>query len=288
MRLVTWNTQWCKGLDGRVSPRRILDGARQLGDFDVLCLQEISQHFPGLTGEAEPDQPTEIAKLLGGFEVVFGAAVDERPAGEKVRQRFGNLIASRLPILDVRQFALPSPVGPADSHPWMPRHCTACTVRAPWGPVRVMTTHLEYYSESQRLAQARSLREWHRMLSQQSCHRPPVPAGQPAATPYQPKPYTTDVVLCGDFNSEPFSVPYGALTAADGDHPFRDSWTLLHPGEPHPPTFNVFDDTFGPAPIGVDFCFLSDSLAPRLESIAVDTATKVSDHQPITVSFRDS
>ena len=42
MKLLTWNTQWCCGLDGVVSPQRIVDGARQLSDFDVLCLQEIA------------------------------------------------------------------------------------------------------------------------------------------------------------------------------------------------------------------------------------------------------
>ena len=39
MKLVTWNTQWCRGLDGTVSAQRIVDGARAMADFDVLCLQ---------------------------------------------------------------------------------------------------------------------------------------------------------------------------------------------------------------------------------------------------------
>src|SRR6185369_11446453 len=30
MKLVTWNTQWCCGLDGTVSPQRIVEGARAL------------------------------------------------------------------------------------------------------------------------------------------------------------------------------------------------------------------------------------------------------------------
>jgi endonuclease/exonuclease/phosphatase family metal-dependent hydrolase len=38
MKLVTWNTQWCCGLDGLVSPGRIVQDARRLADFDVLCL----------------------------------------------------------------------------------------------------------------------------------------------------------------------------------------------------------------------------------------------------------
>ena len=56
MKLVTWNTQWCCGLDGVVSPQRIVDGARAMGDFDVLCLQEIAQGYDGMPG-APGDQP---------------------------------------------------------------------------------------------------------------------------------------------------------------------------------------------------------------------------------------
>ena len=46
MKLVTWNTQWCCGIDGIVSPQRIVDGARAMADFDVLCLQEIASDYP--------------------------------------------------------------------------------------------------------------------------------------------------------------------------------------------------------------------------------------------------
>ena len=95
MQLVTWNTQWCCGLDGVVSPDRIVQGARALADFDVLCLQEIAVNYPRLAGDAGHDQPARIAQLLPGFQVFFGAAVDEFDANGE-RRRFGNLIATRL------------------------------------------------------------------------------------------------------------------------------------------------------------------------------------------------
>ena len=158
MKLITWNTQWCCGLDGTVSPQRIVDGARALGDFDVLCLQEVAQGFDGLPG-APGDQPAQLAALLPGFQCFFGAAVDEfLPDGR--RQRFGNLVATRLPVARVQHHALPWPAdGDAVS---MPRMCTVVTVLSPLlGAVRVMTTHLEYYSARQRLAQAQSLRALH-------------------------------------------------------------------------------------------------------------------------------
>ncbi|MGC1818395.1 MAG: endonuclease, partial [Casimicrobiaceae bacterium] len=46
MILVTWNVQWCRGVDGRVDPARIVDAARGLADFDLLCLQEVADNYP--------------------------------------------------------------------------------------------------------------------------------------------------------------------------------------------------------------------------------------------------
>ena len=292
MKLVTWNTQWCKGLDGAVSPERIVAGARAMADFDVLCLQEISQNYPKLTGKTPADQPAELARLLPGFEVVFGPAIDEQPAGASGRQRFGNLIASRLPILQIQHLYLPSPMTSGAPHPWMPRQCTVCTVQAAWGPVRIMTTHLEYHSQAQRLAQAQALRQWHQMFCEQKTHGAQVQPDE-LDTPYQSKPYTTDAIVCGDFNFEPHSDPYKALTSPEHipehtpehTHPFEDAWMRLHPNEPHPPTFRLYDDTYGPDAVSCDFCFLSETVSPRIKQIAVDTSTQVSDHQPVMIEF---
>ena len=51
MHLVTWNTQWCCGLDGRSDPARIVQAVQALGDCDVLCLQEIAVNYPQLAGQ---------------------------------------------------------------------------------------------------------------------------------------------------------------------------------------------------------------------------------------------
>ena len=46
MVIITWNVQWCRGVDQRVDPSRIVAHAKALADFDVLCLQEIASNFP--------------------------------------------------------------------------------------------------------------------------------------------------------------------------------------------------------------------------------------------------
>ena len=129
MKLLTWNTQWCCGLDGVVSPQRIVDGARALADFDVLCLQEIAQGYGDMPG-APGDQPAELAALLPVFQVFFGAAVDEF-AADGTRQRFGNLIATRLPVLQVQHHALQQPL---DAR--VDQHLQFVNGRAPGGAQR--------------------------------------------------------------------------------------------------------------------------------------------------------
>lgn len=73
MRLISWNVQWCRGMDGRVDPKRIAAEARRLADPDVICLQELARNFPDMEGSAgeddllfaesfEPRYPIELTK----------------------------------------------------------------------------------------------------------------------------------------------------------------------------------------------------------------------------------
>src|SRR5213075_3202100 len=64
MKIITWNVQWCRGVDRRVDPARIVAHAKALADFDVLCLQEIASNFPDpkLAGSRGENQFAEIAQ----------------------------------------------------------------------------------------------------------------------------------------------------------------------------------------------------------------------------------
>jgi endonuclease/exonuclease/phosphatase family metal-dependent hydrolase len=275
MRLVTWNAQWCCGMDGVVSPQRIVDDARAMADFDVLCLQEIAQGYTGMPG-APGDQPAQLAALLPGFQVFFGAAVDELRA-DGVRQRFGNLIATRLPVLQAQHHPLPWPADAGKRS--MPRMCTVLTLRDPLlGAVRVMTTHLEYYSAVQRMAQAHALCELH---AQASAMALAPPADDCSKSPFQNKTHTPLAILCGDFNLEA-SHPEHALIEAAGLH---DAWSVLHGPQPQDPTFRLFDRTYGPKPIACDFVFVSAGLVPRVQRVWVDGQTRNSDHQPVALQL---
>lgn len=288
MHLVTWNTQWCCGLDGVVSPERIVQTIEAMGECDVLCLQEIAINYPQLNGNPQ-DLLAQLRCLLPGWTLLFGAAVHEWTAAGM--QQFGNLIASRLPVLQVQHHPLPYP---AQAHVRsMPRMCTVVTVQDPkLGPVRVMTTHLEYYSSRQRIAQTQHLRQMHlQAMSQALC--PPQQAQD--GSPFQSKPQTPHAVLCGDFNFEVHSAEYDllgspatAMECVQAGWPecmvgtgWSDAWNLLHPGALRPHTFKVFDRQFGPEPVVCDFVWVSDSLRSQVRSLEVDEKTQASDHQPV-------
>lgn len=286
MKILSWNTQWCCGLDGLVSPQRIVERARSLADADVLCLQEIAVNYPGLQG-APGDQVAQLQKLLPGWQLFFGAAVDEFTTTG--RQRFGNLIATRLPALQVQHYPLPYPADAGVRS--MPRVCTVVTVMdARLGAVRVMTTHLEYFSKAQRMAQAQALRSLH-LAACSVADAPPQDCRD--GSPFQTKSHTHQAVLCGDFNFEPQEAEYAALTArwATGEEgalqpgQWHDSWRLLHPDQPQPPTFKLFDRRYGPEPVACDFMLVSDSLQSRVRDWQTDAHTQASDHQPVVLTL---
>jgi endonuclease/exonuclease/phosphatase family metal-dependent hydrolase len=279
VKLVTWNTQWCCGLDGVVSPQRIVDGARALADFDVLCLQEVAVNFPRLRGGAGGDQPAEIAKLLPGFQVFFAPAVDEWKDG--ARRRFGNLIATRLPVLRVVQHPLPYPPDPRELS--MPRVLVAVTVNDPQlAALRIMTTHLEYYSKKQRMAQAHAVRELHAQMCAVAAE-PPRDCDD--GTPFETRVHAAEAIVCGDFNFEPQEPEYAAVTQPFAHGRLHDCWRLLSGEAPHAPTFRLYDRTYGPDPVACDFVFVTDGLRDRVRSLAIDSETKVSDHQPVAIEL---
>src|ERR1700704_3819036 len=105
MKLITWNIQWGRGIDGRVDLERIVRTARGIADFDVICMQEVADNFPGLEGNDDRDQFAELAALLPGFHRIEGYGVDV--AGDAGRRRrFGNVIFSRYSVLSARRHAL--------------------------------------------------------------------------------------------------------------------------------------------------------------------------------------
>jgi len=275
MRLLQWNLQWCRGIDGVVDPARIARVAKDLCDPDICCFQEIAVNFPALAGSRGEDQAMLLALEFPGYSAHFVSGVDV-PDDAGRRRYFGNLILSRLPVRQVLRHSLPWP--PDDDQPSMPRVAVEAAIEAPWGPVRVTTTHLEYYSAAQRAAQVARLRE---LNAEAIAHARAQASKRHDSGPFQPFPRPASAILTGDFNMRP-DDPLVATLSQD----YRDAWSIAHPQEPHPPTFCVHGKEHGAAPYCCDFVFVSPDLAQRIASVHVDLGCQASDHQPVFVEFQ--
>jgi endonuclease/exonuclease/phosphatase family metal-dependent hydrolase len=278
MQLITWNIQWGRGADGRVDLDRIVAHARRLADFDVLCLQEVSAGYPELPGCDGCDQFQGLADRLPGYTAIAGVATDTpRPGGG--RRTFGNMIFSRLPVLQVFRHLLPWPADPGVAS--MQRIALEATLDTSFGLLRVTTTHLEYYSSRQRAAQVERLRELHREAVSHALSQRP---GRLSDGPFFFVPRAAASILTGDFNCPPKSSERKRLLATmDAATPsYRDAWEITHPGEPHAPTVGIYDKTQWPGPpFTYDFIFVSEDLAPRAKEMRQDPTSDASDHQPI-------
>jgi endonuclease/exonuclease/phosphatase family metal-dependent hydrolase len=280
MKLLTWNIQWGRGMDGQVDLQRILQTLRRIGDFDVICLQEVVINFPGLPGSRGEDQLAELGAGLPGYTPVYGAATDV-PDGRGGRSLFGNAIFSRLPLGQVWRHPLP---WPADADvPSMQRILVETVVTSDVGPLRIMTTHLEYYSQSQREAQIDAIRRLHA----ETCAHPRSAQVSEQGGPFEVFPRPAAALLCGDMNfpagaAEQFRVlaPFADETPA-----FLDSWSVLHPGENNAPTVGIHPVDFVSQPACFDFVFITENLAAHLKAHGIDAETEASDHQPVWVEL---
>ena len=156
----------------------------------------------------------------------------------------------------------------------MPRVAVEAIVEAPFGPLRVVCTHLEYYLAEHRAAQVARLAqlrlEW--LAQRRSVDE---------KGPFRSQPSPASTILCGDFNLPPEDPLHRQIA----DLGFVDAWEALHPAVPHPPTFRVHQREKGEAPYCCDFVFVTPDLVPRLRSVRIDADNRSSDHQPVTVEF---
>jgi endonuclease/exonuclease/phosphatase family metal-dependent hydrolase len=172
LRLMTYNTHGCGGMDGRVSPRRI---ARVIGEHtpDIVALQELDL---GRRRSRIEDQAAIIAQELG-LHAVFCPTITR---GE---EHYGHALLSHWPIEVVNRSRLPH-----DARSWFkePRSAIWARVQVAGRPVNVITTHLGL-GVHERLLQMQMLlsKDWIGSI-----------------------PETEPIILCGDFNCLPRSAPY--------------------------------------------------------------------------------
>jgi endonuclease/exonuclease/phosphatase family metal-dependent hydrolase len=278
MKIATWNIQSARSPDGGADIDRVVAMLARFQDADIVCLQEVADGFPNHDGSARINQFAALAMRLPGYHPRSAFALDlAAPDGR--RRRLGCLTLSRFPVRQTLRHSLPWPSDPGV--PSMPRIALELTLDTPQGLLRVVNTHLEYFSETQRLAQAEHLRILHR----EACAHASAPrAGLDANGPFAAIPRARDAVLVGDFNMLPGSAAWHALQQAFDDpatEAWHDAWQLAHPAQAHAPTVGLRTT----APFTFDYAFVSTGLAPRVRGVHVDGIETGSDHQPLVLEL---
>ena len=191
--ILSWNIQNGLGVDDELSLKRISYTIKGICNPDVICLQEVSVNMLLADGSFS-DQVSELAADFEGYSPFFGVAMDTWNPGQNGRGQYGNLILSRLPIRSAFSHPLPQPADASQKQ--MPRQMTEATVEAPSGPLRIMTTHLEFHSQTQRIAQVKRMMDVDadiRLLEKKA----PLFVSD---TPYARFERASRSLLCGDFN----------------------------------------------------------------------------------------
>ncbi len=280
IKALTWNIQNGQGVDGRISLNRIAESILDICDPDIICLQEVSVNCK-LSDGSQPDQVKELSGLFNGYTSFFGPAYDISSIGSEKREQYGNLILSRLPVLSNFNHILPQSV--SSSFRQMPRQLTEITVETPTFPLCVMTTHLEFHSESQRCEQVNRIVS----INDDIYNLDLTPPIFDSNGPYRKFKRSNRVLLCGDFNFNPDSIEYNLLmSSSESSNAFIDSWRQLNPNLAHSPTCGIFDKNQWPeGPHCRDFGFISSNLKASLSGIEVNEEIEASDHQPVIFTF---
>jgi endonuclease/exonuclease/phosphatase family metal-dependent hydrolase len=281
-KLITWNIQSGRSPAGGADLDRIIACLDRFSDFDVLCVQEVASGHRARDGSDCGDQFAGLAARLPGYSAVAGVCTDTlHESGPRLR--LGNMIFSRLPVLQAFRHSLPWPPDPDVMS--MPRGALEATIEAPFGLLRVTTTHLEYFSARQRMAQVERLRELHREAWAHALGERP---GERVAGPFAAVPRAASALLAGDFNMLPHSPEYLRMLAsfADGTLSYRDAWQLAQPGRRHAPTVGLHDDAPDAGlPFTFDYLFVSADLAGRVRQLRVDGSEEGSDHQAVLLEL---
>lgn len=285
MRILSWNIQWGRGADGVVDLSRTVAAIRTLGDFDVICLQEVAVGFPALNAGVSVDGVAYFSAAFPDYSVHFAAAVDV-PNAHGGRSLFGNLTLSRLPVGQAFRHSLPRP--PEEAVPSMPRVCLEVIVSGEHGPIRVLNTHLEYYSRVQRMTQIVALHtlQCDAMRIEEFGEQHSADPDK-AGSPFEAWPRPAAAIVCGDFNCEPGSPEFYRMTApisADVSG-WEDAWRVCYGDIPHLCTVGLNGAEWPDRPYCCDYFFVSANLVDCVEAVAVDQATAASDHQPIVLTL---
>jgi endonuclease/exonuclease/phosphatase family metal-dependent hydrolase len=290
MKFVSYNIQYGFGSDGRYDLAR---AAEVIGSADVIALQEVERNWQRTGND---DQPEWLSRLLPHHYAVYGPAFDMDAstieADGKIinrRRQFGTMLLSRFPILWSRLHLLPmrKVVRPLNTQ----NAALEGLIRTPVGPVRIFSIHLSHIGVEERLEQIAFLKALHR--------RVPLEGGPWSGVDDEPErdwahgesepEAPLAAIWMGDFNSQPGSEEFLAITGRNPAHPtaayldgFVDAAAMAGASASHT---HIRTHRGEVQKRRLDYCFVGSMLAERIRSVSVDTDCTASDHFPVTVDI---
>ena len=281
MRILSWNVQYGKSSDGSADFSRILQHIKSLGDFDVICLQELARNMAEYCRPDQSDHLLMTQQFFKQHRAVWGSgfswpALDgDSNSNDDLRQEFGNISLVKSGLLDFRVHPLPQPATPGKQQ--MQRIAVETVLDSTIGPVSLLNTHLAFHDDAENQQQVAHLN--HLEQERTAHHREPKQTG---AGTYQQGPLASARMLCGDFNFMPDTPQYRYQLEMN----WADAWKLHKGDESYPHTCGIFDANQWPQGAHCrDFFWLSPELQSQQISITVDTDTNLSDHQPVMLEI---
>lgn len=278
MKILTWNIQATKGCDNRFDLPRIVNHIKQLGDMDVICLQEVSKHIPDLNDD---DQPTLISNQFPDYESVWGPGFSA-PDSKLRRCEFGNLTLVKSGLLrNSRVHSLPSPV--VDTLQ-IPRTMVEVLVSSGSRSVTIFNTHLAFHSNKEIVAQVQALTYLREKCIAKSRRVKP----QDAEGPYRYNNACDAVILCGDLNLDSDAYIFRDHISSKN---WVDCWEAQYRSVQmdaldRSPTCGCFDHVQWPqGPHVRDYFLATENIASNTVRVDVDVDTNASDHQPVLLEI---
>ncbi|KZL18391.1 Endonuclease/Exonuclease/phosphatase family protein [Pseudovibrio axinellae] len=286
MKFTSYNIQYGFGADGKNDLARI---ASELRGADVIALQEV-ERFWERSGDV--DQAALLAELLPEYYWVYGANLDmdashkdANGAVQNRRRQFGTMILSRHPIVSSRNFPLPK-YGTMTQHS-IQQGVLEAVLDLPSAPLRVYCTHLSHLCSETRRPQVGALMD--------IVNRAPLEGGawcgghpDPRAgwTQGEMPPMPREAILMGDMNFTHASPEYAMIVGVTCEkygrlinpQGFADAYVLA--GHEEQSGYSVISQQYR-----IDHCFISSSLAPKLQKAWIDVKAQGSDHYPLHVEL---
>ena len=284
MKIVSYNIQFGRGLDGEIDLERCCDSIR---GADIICLQEVDQWW---RRSGYRDQAADIGGLLPTYYSVYGAAFDMDASAHTFhhavvnrRRRHGIMILSRWPIASLRTLCLPM-------HHYGDRFnmrmtCLEAVIDTGQSAFRLYNCHAGYLDADERIAQMEFLAG---IVNSAPGEGPawsgPADIAGDDWSDGQPAPAMPGrAILCGDLNSNPQSREFGRLLELSG---LVDCWAMADPENRETPTRHRETGEDVDFQGKIDHILVSADLRDSVLGVHIDQAARGSDHMPVSAELR--